>query len=306
MAVQTLSLAPYQTTNAEFRAWGSGIAAGIVAAGLVKTTDTGQIDWTTVLTPTVANTKRGYEIYRFNDALQATRPVFMRFDYGSGAYVYNPMIWVTVGTATDGAGTITAHASFPNTVAGIRTSLYNTSSQYFTSLPSLVYVDSDEAGSLMVAGWFSASGASNPTYCGFVTVVERTRDFDGTKNGEGVLVLTGNIGGCLTQTIILTNAPSYSTQPGAFNGTFSFYPWPSVPIPNVGWAAGVQYFYPVFTGFTPQMHGPSKHVISMLTSDMPTLTQFDLNHYGALKRWVVTNSIGFDVQNTGRACVRIT
>jgi hypothetical protein len=301
MSVQTLNLAPAGYDNATFRAWGSGIAAGIVAAGITKTTDTGQIDWTTVAFPSTTLQKRGYEIYRFNDALQATRPVFMRIDYGSGSYQYNPMMWLTVGTATDGAGNITAHASFPNSIAAVRTLHYNTGSAFYSATPQPVYVDSDGGGSLMVAGWFNVPGSSSPTFVGFVTIVERTRNFDGTMNGEGVMVLNTTIGGAVMQNIILTNAATYSSaQTGV--GAFAFYPIGTSQAPVTGFAGGVQNFYPVFTGFTPQMHAPTKHVVGMVPGDMPVLSQFDITHYGALKHWIVTNSS----INSLTACVRIT
>lgn len=97
------------TTDAKFRTWGSAVSAAIVASGLTVTADTGQINWTTVTRPTGATTKAGYEIYRFNDTLQSTYPIFIRIDYGSGANAsgQNPDTWLTVGTGSDGAGNIT-------------------------------------------------------------------------------------------------------------------------------------------------------------------------------------------------------
>jgi hypothetical protein len=95
------------SADADFRAWGVALAAQFAAVGLVKTADSGQIDWTTVLKPTGTNQPRGYEIWRFNDALQATKPVFIRIDYGSGGNALYPSLWVTVGTATNGAGALT-------------------------------------------------------------------------------------------------------------------------------------------------------------------------------------------------------
>lgn len=310
MAVQTLNIYPYSFANADFRQWGLAISNALAAAGLVKTADTGQIDWTTVLATNANLQKRGYEVWRFNDALQATRPVFIRIDYGSGNYPYNPMLWFTIGTATDGAGNPTAHASFPNALMTARTVLSTTSSAYVSTSTAPVYVDSDGAGSLMIAGWFSVPGSSNPTFSGFVGIVERTRNFDGTYNGEGVTFMSAiGTGGTTTQTVIITNAPFYSAQPLAFNGAHGLYPWygtGNAPVPNVGYAGGIQYFYPVFTGFTPQMHGPSKHVVGMLPNDMPVLSQVDINHYGVLKHWVVGSPTGVDYSNTLRVVVRVT
>lgn len=95
-------------TDATFRTWINNFHAALVAAGCVtQTADTGQIDTTTVTHPTAVNTFMGYSIWRFNDALQATAPVFIRFDFGSSGSSANSWgMKITVGSSTNGAGTI--------------------------------------------------------------------------------------------------------------------------------------------------------------------------------------------------------
>lgn len=312
MAVQTLNLYPFASDTTFFRSWGSAISTALNAVGLVKTADTGQIDWTTVQGTTTTNQKRGYEIWRFADSLQATRPVFIKLEYGSGANTTNPQIWLTVGTATDGAGTITAHPSFPNSVTPVRSTLWQTSSAFYSgTATSPVYVDSDGGGSVMLSGWYIVPGSSNPTYAAFLLLVERTRNWDGTPNGEGAWVFSSNFAGYNWSDMVLFGASSqYAVRP-QMSGGGAMYPWGAsssyAPTPNVGFVGGVQYFLPVFTGFTPQMHGPSKHVVAMLPSDLPVMTQLDLTHYGALKRWVVSGTVGIDLQTASlRAVVRIS
>lgn len=111
MATDQRTLPGSFAVDADFRSWGSGLSAQFAAVGLVKTADTGQIDWSTVLKPSATVQQRGYEIWRFNDALQATKPVFIRIDFGSGAGASLPGLWVTVGTGTNGAGTLTGQVS---------------------------------------------------------------------------------------------------------------------------------------------------------------------------------------------------
>lgn len=112
MATDQRTLPGTFTLDSDFRSWGSGLSAQFAAVGLVKTADTGQIDWTTVLKPSAINQQRGYEIWRFNDALQATKPVFIRIDFGSsGGAATTPGLWLTVGTGTNGAGTLTGQVS---------------------------------------------------------------------------------------------------------------------------------------------------------------------------------------------------
>jgi hypothetical protein len=95
------------STDADFRAWGVALAAQFAAVGLVKTADTGQIDWTTILSrsrPTSSAAMRsGASTMRFKPRSRS----FIRIDYGSGSNALNPSLWVTVGTATNGAGTLT-------------------------------------------------------------------------------------------------------------------------------------------------------------------------------------------------------
>jgi hypothetical protein len=111
MATDQRTLPATFNTDADFRSWGSGLSAQFAAIGLVKTADTGQIDWSTVLKPSGGSTQRGYEVWRFNDALQATKPVFIRIDFGAGLFANIPGILVTVGTGTNGAGTLTGQLS---------------------------------------------------------------------------------------------------------------------------------------------------------------------------------------------------
>lgn len=106
MATDTRQITFLQTTDAEFRTWVAAVIAQLTAIGLTQTADTGQIDTATVTKAGATNTSQGYAIFRFNDTMQATRPVFLKFEFGSGANVAHPSIWLTVASATDGAGTV--------------------------------------------------------------------------------------------------------------------------------------------------------------------------------------------------------
>ena len=107
-------LFPDNSTDANFRAWVQFVHDLLITTGgWVDPGDTGQLNIAAAAHPIAANTKVGYRIYRMDDTLQATSPVFMRLDYGSSATANQTGIWVTIGTATDGAGTIpTANMRF--------------------------------------------------------------------------------------------------------------------------------------------------------------------------------------------------
>ena len=44
---------------------------------LTRVTQTGEINWATVSAPASGSTFQGFEVYRLNDALQATAPLFL-------------------------------------------------------------------------------------------------------------------------------------------------------------------------------------------------------------------------------------
>jgi hypothetical protein len=284
MSFQALSLFPANGSDVNFRAWGSAISAAIAAVGLVQTSDTGQINWTTVSTPNNINQSRGYEIWKFNDALQATRPVFIRLDYGSGPYdLPNPQMWLTIGTATNGAGTITANASFPGSFHAQRTIFTTTSTPWYASgsAKSPFYVSSDGAGSLQLGGWMNFPTSNSPSYAGGFLLAERTRDWDGTPNGEGVLTITHwSTGTPTTQTLIIANSATY-TQGGNWSGVPVLAGGVVSLLPKTGMVgSGVINVFPVFTGNTPQTNGPSKHVVAVWSGDVAGWTRFPLTVYG--------------------------
>jgi hypothetical protein len=174
MTTTTWSVVPRNNTDAEFRAWGSAIATALAAIGLVQTSDTGQINWTTVLTPSATNQTRGYEIWRFNDSLQATAPIFIKLEYGSGNQnASGPAVIFTVGKGSNGSGTITdvIHGPFQ---AGYGSSA---SSQN-------CYATSSDNG-------FVLTMAPLVTFSGVSFLVERSCNSSGTPTNEAVAAAWG-------------------------------------------------------------------------------------------------------------------
>jgi hypothetical protein len=188
MATYTDTTLPSNLTNdADFRSWGSKIAAGIASVGLVQTADTGQINWTTVTKPTLANTSAGYEIYRFNDTLQATAPVFIKVEYGTGASAAIFSLWITVGNLTNGAGSFTgAYVSARRQIAAQSTSASS----------STLWV----SGSTNRLSLFTGLAAT--TNFSTLVVIERTHDAAGADTNDGVYVLTGSVATSQLQQII--------------------------------------------------------------------------------------------------------
>lgn len=114
MTLITQQIRPNPADDAQFRDCVQKIRDGITGVGWVRTNDTGQIDTATVVKPGVS-TPAGYDIFRFDDALQATAPFFLKIEYGIGPSTNAFAWWITVGTGTNGAGVLTGNASTRST-----------------------------------------------------------------------------------------------------------------------------------------------------------------------------------------------
>lgn len=105
MTTSSWSSSPDHQTDAGFRAWVADFIAHCTTVGLTQTADTGQINTATVTRPGT-NTDGGYAIFHDNDALHGTAPYYIRFDFGTGAVATRLRVKMTVGTSSNGTGTI--------------------------------------------------------------------------------------------------------------------------------------------------------------------------------------------------------
>jgi hypothetical protein len=161
---------------AEFRAWASFIHNLLVTnGGWVDTAATGSIDLTTVAAPAAINTSMGYKVYRMADTLQATAPVFLKLEYGSGGTATFPAIWITVGTTHDGLGNIgnillarVQHNASAAGTGGVHLGSADTNRACFCFATT--------GGSTNVQIWFS---------------IERSKDAAGADTSAGLIVAYG-------------------------------------------------------------------------------------------------------------------
>ncbi len=157
-----------------------GVHDALVACGFVRTADTGQLDPATVVRPTAAPNPVGYEVWRFDDALQAMHPLVFRLDYaltsGGGAIG----LQVTVGKGSDGTGGITGVLVAPPQMraSGVDAAVLTG------------YVSSGDGSMLALCGWGSPSATAQP--CG--VIIDRSRAHDGAPTGDGVAVAVRGTG----------------------------------------------------------------------------------------------------------------
>lgn len=117
MTTHTTTLVSTNSSNADFQATCTHLHNRMLAAGYVQTADTGQINPATVVKPGTSNTAAGYLMYRAADTLQATAPLVVKWEVGAASTITRYAFWLTVGTASDGAGTLTGTVSSRLTVA---------------------------------------------------------------------------------------------------------------------------------------------------------------------------------------------
>lgn len=105
MTTLTFTTVIDHSSDATFRLWGAEFDAKLTVLGLVQTADTGQINWVTVARPGTS-TAAGYTVWRFADS-----SLYLKFEYGTGTASTIPQMWITVGTGSNGSGTLTGQTS---------------------------------------------------------------------------------------------------------------------------------------------------------------------------------------------------
>jgi hypothetical protein len=262
MAIDIRNLPAFLADDATFRAWGSGIAAQIAAMGLVQTSDTGQINWVTVARPAL-NTIAGYEIWRFNDALQATKPVFIRIDYGTSSPVDRPRLLARVATATDGAGTLTGQVG---SASGIMLPLSSKSAG--NVLPSFC---SGSSSRLSLFTHVEPAG-SGQSY-GMMFFVERPKTNAGVNTGDGIATWIAS-----PNTLVYQAIPFSGTIPAIYSTL------PAVPL---GTPAGAVSSVGPSVAFSPSIICLGKlgfaSWASYVSADIPKLATISLDHLGAVR-----------------------
>ena len=155
----------------------------------VQTSDTGQINPSTVTAP-AQNAYAGFTMYKINDALATACPIFVRLDWGANNAVTKGVgIKATIGTGSDGAGTITGASvvTIGTTGTAVATTAFTgaaaisgTGASLWDSYASL---SAGRAGFLM---WRNHSNATAPA----IFVIERSIDSTGAYTSAYFTVIT--------------------------------------------------------------------------------------------------------------------
>jgi hypothetical protein len=265
---------------------------------LPRTADTGQASPSSWLTSTTIN--QGYEIFQFNDALTATKPIYIRFDWS--AVTSSGSFSVAVGTATNGAGTLSGVTYTAANLMGTAATV---------AAPRYCYASSDGSQLTFVFN-VQPGSAATPDSLGAV-IIERTRDADGTPNGNGYMVWrwlqgadTGTVGASTFQgATSRVYDTSVTAQPVSSFDYNAFVPnqvnaVPTVPAITGGNTISV---YPCFgyAGVTPQ--GASKALLLAYAADVPRQSPVQVTHYGAATQWLALGGANGTTGVTGQVAV---
>ena len=246
------------TTDAEFRAWGQDISQALADVGLVKTADTGQINWATVTRPAV-NVWAGYEIWRYPDS-----SIFMRWEYGTGGGTTQPAIRVTVSNGSNGAGTLTGVVSATRTAYWAN--ITGTNRQSWMCLKD---------GFFGFSGYRSIAGGDQFAFF----AVARTTDANGTTSSLGATVYWWGAPGAIGPAAV--QALNFSTSyVGAVNTTGDYCAVPhGITSSLVG--ADSQAF--VHWTAMPRVY-PVMPLCTVVSTEVPTGSTFDVALVGATPR----------------------
>jgi hypothetical protein len=175
-----------QSTTAHFNAWfNEVITALFTTLTLTQTGDTGQISTGGSVAIPSTQTSAGYVIGRFNDTLQSTVPIFFKLEFGTGATSAGPQMWLTVGTGSNGSGTITG------TTISTRGAVLNGSAPASTSTS---YTSRFAYNATYGIAWmaFKLGGVTGGNAMG-AFFINRSTDATGATTGKGVDVTVNSL-----------------------------------------------------------------------------------------------------------------
>lgn len=274
MATLTRSVAPSNTLVADFRLWAQYVHDSFIL-GMVDTLATGSVDIATMAIPTAQNESKGFKVYRFDDALQATYPVFVKVEFGSGTSAGPPGLWFTIGKTHDGAGTLT-------NILQARTQI-QWGAQVNTLSPC--YSSGNTAQARVGIVLWSALSTTYSSYF----FLERSKNAAGQDTGDGLILIWGKLNAWFSQYIIYANV----VQPTLVYGITALltYANPS----TFGAAVGLSLAVPMGN----DAKQPGKNVIVCRDSDFSYGSAIYVRVYGATRTFFRVGNFVTDFRNSG-------
>jgi hypothetical protein len=271
------------TTTADFRANGSNLSSRFASIGLIQTSDTGQINWTTVTSPG-QGLFAGYEIWRFSDS-----SVFIRIDYGCSSTSVSALglaLRLSVGSGSNGSGTLTGATVTDATTwgtGGTSPSMGNFFS-YMVLTPTF----------FAFFGWKNAR--NDGIWAGMA--IAKTTDANGNANNVGVVVYWGGVSNTSGNSRF-PNAACLNFQTNVASNTIVDGQFCVVPqnITSSVVDTDTQCF--AHWGAFPRVY-PTTQVCSVLRSETPALSTFTTTIVGTTpRRYLILDDTYYGAINDG-------
>ena len=169
MATTSSPLTCYAANTAYLVAWATFCVSVLgLTSSLVQTADSGQTAAASLVYS--AGNPSGYQIWRFNDTLAGAYPVFIKFEFGGSSG--SGLLWITIGTGSNGSGTITgiylARTAFSWTGSGQN------------NVPSYGSASNNRFGIYC----FADSTNGGPSFL----MIERSKDATGADTSDGLIL----------------------------------------------------------------------------------------------------------------------
>lgn len=275
--IQTFAMADLSTL-ANFKAWAQIISNAIASFGWTQSADSGQVNWSSIATVPTANTWV-YEIWKSADTLSATNPIFLKIEYGNVSAT--PSIAVTVGSGSNGTGTLTNAAT--RNLLTITLPANSTTTLF----------ECDLSGSTSRFAFTMWRGLPLPTFFS----VERSHDTNGNETGSYVTYLNAGTAlltpFCYQQSIYPSSAggPLFYEK---FGMTFHTANASSV---NVGNAIVAVPFWPLVG----KIDNPLLGAVCVKDADIADGLIFTVNIYSAIHTYIVTKTSALWGDNAANA-----
>lgn len=138
------------------------------------------MDWGTVLAPTTTLSYPAREVFRFNDDLQSTHPLFLAIEYGSSSTTEAMGLRLTIGKGVDAGGAITG-VLISGLLVGMTTG--SSSSAHSTTVLTHAVATCPGRACLVFVPSVNANIVASPVF-----MIERSRDNEGNATGAGLAV----------------------------------------------------------------------------------------------------------------------
>lgn len=297
MSVRTSGAITIPTNDATWRLWINEIIAALTAAGWVQTADTGQLNPATILYPVANNAIVGTMIWRMNDALQATAPVFVKFGFGSQDLNTKINLNIQIGTGSNGAGSLTGNNLITFDI-GLASN---------TAASDFIY-SSGSTNRFAMAMWPAVDAARSLFFS-----IERSKDAAGNDTADGVFLAgrSGSVwagsGSWVANLCAYWFMPTYTgAVAGSATGRSAHDGAPVLIHGNLGAQGAVGPHTPVWPWRYMSQRGAENEPMNILSYNnsliVGNLTEFDAEMYGAnrhYKGFTTVSDAGFVGSNVG-------